>query len=326
MVTSKDFRVARRAVCAGLCGLVLFAGSVSSVASELPAVQALSAIKPNRLVLLDIVRVAKSLIAVGERGVILRSEDGGATWAGFRTEVRRTLTGLAFDGEKQGIAVGHGGVILRTVDGGRTWNAINAEEANGASLLGVTLLGPKHFIVYGAFGLLLESLDGGESWARKQVGSDSFDRHISKVFRLNRKLVLVGESATLATSADGISWQEMKSPYMGSWFGGLETKEGAALIFGMRGNVFRSDDGGANWTKVEVGTSRGVMSAAVLENGEIVLVGNAGFMARSHDDGRTFETIRSGANVGLASVVGLANDDFVVVGERGVLHVKADKK
>lgn len=284
-----------------------------------------SVTKPDRLVLLDLASVGKRLVVVGERGVIFRSDDEGKTWQGQRTATTRTLVAISFADEKIGVAVGHGGSLLRTEDGGISWTIVKVEEAGLDSLLGVTALGLHRFVAYGAFGLYIESNDGGKSWIRHRVISDEFDRHISKVIRINDKLLLVGESGTLATSADGVTWHKSNSPYEGSWFGGITTPSGAVLIFGMRGNVYRSEDAGMQWTKVGLNAKQGVMNALILPDGGIVLVGNAGFVARSDDDGRSFRQIDSGSRASLAQGAVLSSGELIAVSARGVVHLKMAK-
>ena len=242
--------------------------------------------KPNRVILLDAARAGKNVVAVGERGVLLQSDDDGATWKGQRTPTTRTLTGVAFNDDKNGIAVGHGATILRTADGGTTWQPVKVKEAGIDSLLGAVALGGTRMVAYGAFGEYLESNDNGATWTRGQVIDAEFDRHISQVFKAGDKYVLVGESATLAASDDGKTYKKLESPYKGSWFGGLATKGGAWLIYGMRGNVYRSENAGATWTKIDAGGEQTIANGRVLADGRIVLVGVSGKIAISNDDGK----------------------------------------
>ena len=53
-------------------------------------------IKPDHIILLDIDKAGDRLVAVGERGFVLYSDDEGATWTARPTPVTRTLTGVAF--------------------------------------------------------------------------------------------------------------------------------------------------------------------------------------------------------------------------------------
>jgi len=274
--------------------------------------------KANRVILLDVARSGTRLQAVGERGVVLQSDDGGATWKGQRTPTTRTLTSVAFNDEKNGVAVGHGATIVRTADGGATWQSVKVKEAGIDALLGVVALGGTRMVAYGAFGLYLESNDNGQTWTRQQAIDADFDRHISQIFKAGDKSVLVGESATLAVSDDGKTFKRLESPYKGSWFGGLATKSGAWLIYGMRGNVYRSENAGATWTKIDAGGEQSLTNGRLLDDGRIVLVGIGGKMAISGDDGRTFAPVKTGTRQSLAQVLALADGKLLLVGESGV--------
>ena len=222
------------ALCGGALAQALAQPASPAVQPEIPTKVAY---KPDRVVLLDIARTGNRLVAVGERGVVMTSDDGGKNWQSQRTKATRTLTGVAFADDRNGVAVGHGGTLLRTVDGGNTWTPIEVDAAGRDSLLGVIHLDGSMFVAYGAFGLYLESQDGGVSWTRRKVGSEDFDG-ISQVLKVGPDLLLVGESATLARSSDrGATWQKMDSPYQGSFFGGLVTGKGTVLIYGMRDDL-----------------------------------------------------------------------------------------
>jgi photosystem II stability/assembly factor-like uncharacterized protein len=59
--------------------------------------------------------------AVGHRGHILYSDDGGDSWSQAEVPVRSTLLDIHFPTPESGWAVGHEGVILHSADGGKTW-------------------------------------------------------------------------------------------------------------------------------------------------------------------------------------------------------------
>ena len=62
--------------------------------------------------------------AVGQPGgYLLRTADGGQTWALALTGQPRSLRAIHFVTPQVGYAVGEGGVICKTVDGGTTWSA-----------------------------------------------------------------------------------------------------------------------------------------------------------------------------------------------------------
>jgi len=275
-------------------------------------------IRPDRIILMDIARAGDRLVAVGERGFVLLSDDAAKTWKAVETPVTRTLTGIAFRDAKAGVAVGHGGSIVRTEDGGLTWTHVPLEEAGPDSLLGVVSLGGDQFAAYGAFGLYFHSSDAGRTWERRTVLSEDFDWHISQVVPVGTSLIMVAESGTLARSDDGgATWTAIQSPYVGSYFGAVALPDGSILAFGMRGNVFHSTDLGVTWRKLDLNTTASLNGGRRLEDGRILLVGNSGLLALSRDGGQTLELHWSPAGRGFAALAEVAGV-VVLAGESGI--------
>jgi photosystem II stability/assembly factor-like uncharacterized protein len=304
-------------VCVAVCRSASAQASASaSVSTQAPAPAGL-AIRPDRVILLDLARSGDALLAVGERGVVLRSRDNGGSWQAVGTPATRTLSGIAMADGLHGVAVGHGGTVLRTFDGGAHWTPVKVDAAGSDALLGVLHLGGGDYLAYGAFGLYLESRDGGASWSRSQPLGADFDRHISHIVASNDGLLLVGESGTLA-----------RSTYAGSFFGAVAGGDGVLLAYGMRGNVYRSLDAGKSWQKIELGTSLALMNGRRLDDGRIVLAGNAGLLAVSTDNGASFTLHKSARGKGIAQLDTRASDgaSLLTVGEGGVERVRIDNK
>jgi photosystem II stability/assembly factor-like uncharacterized protein len=275
-------------------------------------------IKPARTILIDITRAGDRLVAVGERGFALLSDDAGKTWRARETPVTRTLTSVAFRDAKVGVAVGHGGSFIRTEDGGDKWSLVPVPEAEPESMLGVVSLGDDRFAAYGAFGMYFDSTDAGKTWVRRTVLNEDFQWHISQVVPMGTALLMVAESGTLARSEDGgTTWTAISSPYVGSYFGAVSTPSGAILAFGMRGNVWRSADLGTTWQKIELNTTASLNGGRVLADGRILLVGNSGLLVVSKDDGLTLEMHWAPGGRGF-SAVAEAGDQIILAGETGI--------
>jgi photosystem II stability/assembly factor-like uncharacterized protein len=64
-------------------------------------------------------------LACGDKGIILRTCNGGASWTVVETGVRASLRAVAaFDG-RVAVAGGDEGALLRTEDGGKTWHRVD---------------------------------------------------------------------------------------------------------------------------------------------------------------------------------------------------------
>ena len=68
----------------------------------------------------------------------------------------------------------------------------------------------------------------------------------------------------------------------------MALRDGSVLIWGMRGRVLRSGDGGRTWIDVPSGTQQALTAGVQRDGGEIVVAGLGGAVIRSRDGGHTF--------------------------------------
>ncbi|HUL94464.1 MAG TPA: YCF48-related protein [Usitatibacter sp.] len=244
----------------------------------------------DRVAILALAHAGGRLVAAGERGRILVSDDGGASWKVASSPTYQTLTSLSFSDAKTGFATGHQGVLLRTEDGGLTWKQAAVDMKEKPALFAVRVTGEKGIAV-GAYGACLESSDGGRTWSARKIGAGDFDRHLTGIAAFGPgRMILAGEAGSLfATADDGATWQALKSPYEGSFFGAIGTSGGTVIAYGMRGNAWRSADAGKTWQAVDLGGYKGaLLGATELDDGSLVLAGADGMIAVSRDGGTTF--------------------------------------
>ena len=103
---------------------LLASTSIAAQAATFAVLQqpALPTAKVQRSVMLGLARAGERLVAVGERGIVLLSDDSGNTWRQASVPVSVSLTAVQFVDAEQGWAVGHLGVVLHSEDGGETWH------------------------------------------------------------------------------------------------------------------------------------------------------------------------------------------------------------
>lgn len=233
----------------------------------------------DRGLMLGLVNTGEHIVTVGDRGEILVSNDG-RRWAQVETPVRSPLTAVYFVDAKNGWAVGHDAVILHTADGGKTWELQNFKPELEKPYLSVLFLDANTGFAVGAYGLASKTTDGGKTWTDLEAPAIRGDElHLNDMIKLgNGDLFVAGEQGTLGLSTDkGATWEKLPSPYEASLFGALPVGEKGALIFGLRGNVYISQDVRAKqWTKVDVNTVATFFGGAPLPSGELALVGLAG--------------------------------------------------
>ena len=138
--------------------------------------------------------------AVGDGGAILRSVDGGLTWAGVSSPVADQLRAIAFRGNV-GLAVGIAGRILRTADGGATWT--RGPRPTTKALYSVSL-GGNSCVITGEEGTVLISTDDGASWSPKGAGTASILFGVST--NGSTAVGVGGQGAIVMSDNSGAGW------------------------------------------------------------------------------------------------------------------------
>jgi photosystem II stability/assembly factor-like uncharacterized protein len=259
------------------------------------------------------------IVAVGEYGHVLLSDDGGATWR-QATEVptRTTLTAVTFVDARYGWAVGHGGIVIGTADAGETWRLLSGRIDGKDALFSVWFGDTRSGLVVGSYGYAARSNDGGATWASFEIASGELgERHLNQIIARGRVVLIAAEGGIVFRSLDGgAHFEAVKSPYKGSLWGGAALTDGSWLLWGMRGTVLRSADDGRTWTTVASGTEQSLSGGAQRADGTILIAGLNGVMLTSRDGGATFQTQVREDRRNTAAVVASPRG-FVLLGPNG---------
>jgi len=298
-------------------------------------------------VVTGLARAGKRVVAVGQRGHVLLSDDAGKSWQQADVPVSADLVAVCFPTAASGWAVGHDGVILRSTDAGHSWlrqldgrtlgDVLVAHytksgdakwlaearrfAAQGAEnpFLDVWFDDVGNGIVVGAFGLVLRTGDGGQTWEPLLHATDNpKSLHLYAVRRIGGDLFIAGEQGLLMKlDRDGARFSALTIPYAGTLFG-LVGKDRVIVAHGLRGNVVRSADGGQTWQIVPTGVGVGLTASALDERGRMVIVSQAGHVLVSSDNGASFAPVKVERPIPAAAVVSAGAGSLVIAGPRGV--------
>jgi photosystem II stability/assembly factor-like uncharacterized protein len=232
----------------------------------------------------------------------------------------------------------YGDGVYKSIDGGKTWSNIGLKDSRQ---IGALIVDPQNadIVLVAAFGHafgpnkergVFRTTDGGKSWTKvlyrdEQTGAIdiSFDPHDPKIVyaalwqarRQPWNFSSGGPGSGLYRSADGgVSWSQLSGNGLPAGIlgrihfsvSGADSTRIYAMIEAAQGGLFRSDDSGAHWRRVNDDgrlTQRAWYFSTVLADPrhvDTLYAENTGLF-RSTDGGKTFELLpaRHGDHHGL---------------------------
>jgi photosystem II stability/assembly factor-like uncharacterized protein len=287
----------------------------------------------ERKLLLDVTRVRERLVAVGEFGLILWSDDQGRRWRQAMAPTSTMLTSVTFADGTHGWAAGHDGVILASVDGGRTWaRQFDGREANAQ------MLAAARVRVQAAQDR--KGMDEESRRLRDQAKDRMADAEAAIDAGPSRPLLglhftdiahgyAVGAFGQLFQTADGgTHWN-----YIGDRLPNGEglhlnaisgSAQGTLYIAAEAGTVFRSTDSGHSWMRSGVDYDGHLFGVLALTARTVLAYGFAGHLFLSIDGGTTWRPLASPASKSIVQGVKLPDGGILLVTQDGQTMLSRD--
>ncbi len=280
--------------------------------------------------------------AVGDRGTIWTTVDGGATWRLADVPTDANLFGVSFFDENFGLAVGGRvvpttgsgvGVLLRTIDGGATWGVV--ETASFPILRDVRILDagtawiagdsselyPSGLFVSGDTGLTWTAEGGARRGGWRAVLYDPARRLGVGVTTEGALQTVSGEKAAKKSLPFGA--RRLADVV-------FDAATGTVWAVGESGLATRSVNFGADWTRAndalpnDAGRYFDFKSVAAVD-GFVGAVGSPGSLFfYSNDGGATWAAARTGARAPLRKLFFLDRLNGWAVGEFGTILATKD--
>jgi photosystem II stability/assembly factor-like uncharacterized protein len=314
---------------------------------------AVTASAPESQSLLAAARAGTALVAVGMRGLIIASDDGGASWEQRPAPVQSDLTSVSFPDAQHGWAAGHDGVILHSGDGGRSWKRqldgrlaaerftayyvarmAQGEESleprlaelkrnyeAGPSLpwLDICFEDANRGFAVGPFGSIARTEDGGTTWLPAMERIDDPEMlNLNAIRSIAGELYIAGERGTVfRLDRARQRFLRVATGHAGSFFG-IAGNARVLVAYGLRGAVFRSGDGGATWSRSMTPAPLAVTAGAALPDGRIVLATMGGTTWVGEGDMARFVALPFGAADSFTAVNAVDGRLLLLAGLRGV--------
>lgn len=278
----------------------------------------------DQAMMLGMTRAGSRIVAVGDHGIVLLSDDDGAHFRQAKSvPVSSVLTAVSFADDRHGWAVGHWGAILATDDGGETWRIQRLAANEDRPLFAVRFLDAQHGVAVGLWSLVLTTADGGQTWSQRELdpppGAKKADLNLLGLFADPKgTLYATAERGFVLRSGDGgASWSYLSTGYNGTFWSGIALSDEVLIVGGLRGTVYRSADAGARWTRVDSG-SRNSVTAFARQGDAVLAVGLDGLLARSADGGKTFVATARADRLSLTAASAGPDHGWIVASRQGI--------
>ena len=265
-----------------------------------------------------------SLTGDGQGPFVVKSADGGQTWAPTGSQPALELSTLAVLPTSPATILGgtYPG-LFRSPDGGATWTKIQPLEPNSDWSIYSFALAPgapgTPGTVYAAFnGGALVSTDAGRTWSLP--GQGFFDIGGKVVFDPATGILFGAQSTDLARSGNG--GRRWRTVYRAGGLYVLAFKpDNSSTVFLGGRTLFRSTDGGRTW--IDLGATAGTVISEVTglafdpADPDILYAATGAGLLRSSDGGDHWQVLGAG-QIGQAGEVALLDSRTLLVSSCGI--------
>jgi len=247
----------------------------------------------NSVIALDDINV----IAAGNQGKILRSSNGGTTWAKYTIGTSDFKSAAAF-GDNVWLA-GNDGKVYKTNKSSSPVNGYATGTAN--SLNGISFVNASTGFACAEGGLIYKTVNGGLNWALSNTGIP-----IVKLNTINFRDANYGTTAgdngkIFFTDNGGVSWTEVSSGTTRN-LSKVKVFSSGAIIVGEWGTILSLS--GITVTPVNSRTNSDIRGVSGIDNTEVHICGGGGFI-RNNKSGSS-EYLNFEQNPMLANLVDIS--------------------
>ena len=250
--------------------------------------------------------------ALGARGDLARTVDGGATWRQLRVATTADLADVSFTTADDGYVLDQRGGLFGTVNGGQSWQTLDPGAGVAQAVLAL-----------GGDVVLLAS-----PGVKRQVGNGRFEQvsgralrgGIANLDRAGDAVIAFGTTTAARSTDDGETWTRLRTPTRRvgrrtvplpiADLDFVSPRQGFALDSGRR--LWTTRNAGRGWTQIAgLGTSA-AQSLVMVDglNGFVTLGGfpadpSGAYVLRTSDGGRTWrpQRVSTGRFAGTEGVV-----------------------
>jgi photosystem II stability/assembly factor-like uncharacterized protein len=242
---------------------------------------------------------------VGSEGydgsLIIKTTTGGGPWSWQYGHTPEYFSAVDFVNSHDGWIAGTNGTLLRTTNGGRAWAKLG--HYSNTDLWSVDFATAQQGWLVGGDamtgqGVIEYSSDGGGTWTTQTTIADG------TVFSVDATSATTawavggdangGHGFIVATANGGSSWQTQLGGASTPWLSDVAfVNDSLGWAVGEQGAVYRTIDGGLNWTPVDLKTKADLTAVSFSDAQTGWIVGVSEKIWRTTDGGATWLTTRA---------------------------------
>ena len=273
------------------------------------------------------------MLAVGEQGYIVFSDDLGQNWVNADVPVSLAITSVTFAGNDGAWATAHDGYLLHSSDNGTTWQVHLA--GSDVARLSVGAIEER-------VEALQKAVDEAQPEDREDLewvlddtlfaldeATDAIENGMTtpllRVWFANADdgFALGAYGVFLRTRDGGKSWvvdsNRLDNPDNYHLYDIVSSSAGTLLIAGEAGTLLRSIDNGENWQRVAAPYEGSYFGAVATSDGSLLIFGLRGNVYRSTDEGETWDVVGTGDQRTLMGGTGGPDGTAIIVGAAGAV-------
>lgn len=259
--------------------------------------------------------------AVGNKGTILATQNGGQTWSSQGRVLESNYLDVFFFNTRIGWATGTDGLIGTTLDGGTSWEIARLYRNRATGLFfnfsAVFFVDSLRGWLAADSGAVLTTRDGGNQWTLQNTGVRN---DISSLCFINANLGWASASnRILQTTNGGQTWttQVIYSNATLNWLHFADSLRGWAC--GNAGVIVATTDGGKTWQQQITPTSNTLAMVRFVNPRVGWATGAGGTILNTTDGGATWRTQISGVSTDIIAASFVDSTRGWAVGSNGTI-------
>lgn len=250
-------------------------------------------------------------VALGDRGVLIRTEDAGLNWNRVSLPLTNKLTALAVVNDTTIYMGGYGPVMMISDDRGASWS-MSVSGITGSEVWDIVSTGPLTAYLSTNQGIH-KSTDAGNNWGLTSWTNLSYD-----IFAIDDDTVMVSGNLTFNITDDaGANWTTYSVPTSSVFAMDFRSADHGLTGNGW-GRINQTNDGGQNWVQKFNCTSR-INEMKHFDDTTVYFVANDGIIGKSEDGGETWFLVESGTIRDLTSIFFSPDGTGYIVGADGYM-------